>query len=161
MPVRIPVATRRYSDYTLSPNLTETAVQGAIPTESYGNFGLDDQRRTSTMSICLAAYAASEVGRSPQMTRNSRPPRHAGSGRSGFQGLISAIPVPEKSSVLRVASVASAVRQMAAIWASATPMGRPSVSLPQAISAYREAQRSSKGRTRARKSVPSRSSAIS
>ena len=69
-----------------------------------------------------------------------RPPRHAGPGRSGFHGLISSIPVPEKSSVLRVASVASAVRQIAAIWASATPIGRPSVSLPQTISAYREAQ---------------------
>ena len=57
--------------------------------------------------------------------------------------------------MLRVASVASAVRQMAAIWASATPIGRPSVSLPQTISAYREAQGSSKGKTRPRKSSPS------
>ena len=40
MPVQIPVATRKYSDYILSPDLTETAVQDAIPTESYGNFGL-------------------------------------------------------------------------------------------------------------------------
>ena len=84
-----------------------------------------------------------------------RPPRHAGPGRSGFHGLISSIPVPEKSSVLRVASVASAVRQIAAIWASATPIGRPSVSLPQTISAYREAQCSSKGRIRSRSSSPS------
>jgi hypothetical protein len=83
------------------------------------------------------------------MTRNSGPSRYAGSGWSGFQGLISSIPVSEKSSVFRVASVASAVRQMAAIWASAAPMGRPSVSLPQTMSAYREAQGSSKGRTRA------------
>ena len=37
--------------------------------------------------------------------------------------------------MLRVASVASAVRQIAAIWASATPIGRPSVSRPQTISA--------------------------
>jgi hypothetical protein len=43
MPVQIPVATRKYSDYILSPDLTETAVQDAIPTESYGNFGLADQ----------------------------------------------------------------------------------------------------------------------
>ena len=42
MPVQIPVATRKYSDYILSPDLTETAVQDAIPTESYGNFGLKD-----------------------------------------------------------------------------------------------------------------------
>jgi hypothetical protein len=39
--VQIPVATREYSDYTLSPDLTETAVQDAIPTEGYGNFGLN------------------------------------------------------------------------------------------------------------------------
>jgi hypothetical protein len=38
--VQIPVVTREYSDYTLSPDLTETAVQDAIPTESCGNFGL-------------------------------------------------------------------------------------------------------------------------
>lgn len=38
--MRIPVATRRFSDYTPWPYLTETAGQGAIPTESYGNFGL-------------------------------------------------------------------------------------------------------------------------
>src|SRR6266568_4867630 len=29
-----------YSDYTLRPGTTETAAQGAAPTESYGNFGL-------------------------------------------------------------------------------------------------------------------------
>ena len=40
MTVKIPVATRKYSDYTLYPDLAETAVQGAAPTESYGNFGL-------------------------------------------------------------------------------------------------------------------------
>src|SRR6266516_3211156 len=40
MPVQIPAATRGYSDYILYPNLTETAVQDATPTESYGNFGL-------------------------------------------------------------------------------------------------------------------------
>jgi hypothetical protein len=40
--VHIPVTTREYSDYILSPDLTETAVQDAIPTESYGNFGLGD-----------------------------------------------------------------------------------------------------------------------
>jgi DNA-binding CsgD family transcriptional regulator len=38
--VQVPVATRRFSDYTLWPDLAETAVQDAIPTESYGNFGL-------------------------------------------------------------------------------------------------------------------------
>jgi hypothetical protein len=41
--MRIPVPTRRFSDYTLWPDHTETAVQGAIPTESYGNFGLAGQ----------------------------------------------------------------------------------------------------------------------
>src|SRR5216684_3747095 len=40
MPVQIPVATRKYSDYILHPNLTETAAQAAMPTKSYGNFGL-------------------------------------------------------------------------------------------------------------------------
>jgi hypothetical protein len=35
-----PVATRRFSDYILWSYLTETAVQGAILTKSYGNFGL-------------------------------------------------------------------------------------------------------------------------
>ena len=32
--------TRRFSDYAKWPDLTETAVQDTIPTESYGNFGL-------------------------------------------------------------------------------------------------------------------------
>jgi hypothetical protein len=41
MPVHIPIATRQFSDYTLWPYLTETAGQGAITTESYGNFGLN------------------------------------------------------------------------------------------------------------------------
>jgi len=40
MPVQILVATRKYSDYILYPNLTETAAQAAMPTKSYGNFGL-------------------------------------------------------------------------------------------------------------------------
>jgi hypothetical protein len=28
------------SDYTMRPDITETAGQDAVPTESYGNFGL-------------------------------------------------------------------------------------------------------------------------
>jgi peptidyl-tRNA hydrolase len=40
MPEYFPVATRQFSDYIPWPDLTETAVQDAIPTESYGNFGL-------------------------------------------------------------------------------------------------------------------------
>ena len=36
---------------------------------------------------------------------------------------MSSMPVSFKSAVLRVASVAPKSRQMAAIWASATPMG--------------------------------------
>ena len=51
MPVQITVATRKYSDYILSPDLTETAVQDAIPTESYGNFGLD--HADSMLAPCL------------------------------------------------------------------------------------------------------------
>ena len=37
---QILVATCQFSDYTPWPDLTETAVQDAIPTESYGSFGL-------------------------------------------------------------------------------------------------------------------------
>src|SRR6266700_4059989 len=40
MPGQIPVATRQFSDYIPWPDLTETAVQDAIPTESYGNSGV-------------------------------------------------------------------------------------------------------------------------
>jgi hypothetical protein len=40
MPGQIPVATRQFSDYIPWPDLTETAVQDVMPTESYGNFGL-------------------------------------------------------------------------------------------------------------------------
>ena len=40
MPGQIPVATRSFSDYIPWPDLTETAVQDAIATGSYGNFGL-------------------------------------------------------------------------------------------------------------------------
>jgi len=40
MPGHIPVATRQFSDYISWLDLTGTAVQDAIPTESYGNFGL-------------------------------------------------------------------------------------------------------------------------
>ncbi len=42
MPGHVPVATRRFSDYIPWPYLTETAVQGAIPTESYGYLGLEE-----------------------------------------------------------------------------------------------------------------------
>jgi hypothetical protein len=61
MPVQITVATRKYSDYILSPDLTETAVQDAIPTESYGNFGLTwkDGKAPYKASISgCAAFAA-------------------------------------------------------------------------------------------------------
>ena len=40
MPMQIPVATRRYSDYIQYPDRAETAAQDITPTESYGNFGL-------------------------------------------------------------------------------------------------------------------------
>jgi len=43
MPGQVPVATRQFSDYNPQPDLTETAVQDAIPTESYGNSGLNIQ----------------------------------------------------------------------------------------------------------------------
>ena len=51
MPGNVPVTTRQFSDYTPWPDLTEAAVQDAIPTESYGNFGLafgTYTRRTGT-----------------------------------------------------------------------------------------------------------------
>jgi hypothetical protein len=41
MTEHLPVVTREFSDYIPQPDLIETAVQEAIPTESYGNFGLD------------------------------------------------------------------------------------------------------------------------
>src|SRR6266516_3568817 len=40
MPCRSRWRHARFSDYTPWPDLTETAVQDAIPAESYGNFGL-------------------------------------------------------------------------------------------------------------------------
>src|SRR5207253_385609 len=46
-PGRIPVATRHFSDYAWWADLAETAVQDAIPTESYGNFGLVAPSRRS------------------------------------------------------------------------------------------------------------------
>jgi hypothetical protein len=52
--VQVPVTTRRFSDYILWPDLTETAVQGAIPTESYGNFGLEgggEMERLAAMDV--------------------------------------------------------------------------------------------------------------
>jgi hypothetical protein len=49
--------TREYSDYILSPDLTETAVQDAIPTESYGNFGLV----AAASAVPATAVAAAEV----------------------------------------------------------------------------------------------------
>jgi hypothetical protein len=57
MPVKFPVATRKYSDYTLCPDIAETAVQGATPTESYSNFGLGNdiyrsRFRIFTLSCC-------------------------------------------------------------------------------------------------------------
>ncbi len=61
-------------------------------------------------------------------------------------------PVPRKPSTLRVARPAARARQMDAIWASATPIGRPASSRSVTISAYRTEARSSKGRTRPWKS---------
>jgi hypothetical protein len=52
-----------------------------------------------------------------------------------FHGSTSSIPVSWKSPVLRVASVAPIVRHMAAICASAMPMGLPRCSLPVTMSA--------------------------
>jgi osmotically-inducible protein OsmY len=70
--VQVPVATRRFSDYILWPDLTETAVQGAIPTESYGNFGLevrlppgdvrDDTELAKAANGALTLNAAAPVG---------------------------------------------------------------------------------------------------
>jgi hypothetical protein len=45
MPGQILVATRQFSDYIPWPDITETALQDAIPTESYGNFGLAEDRQ--------------------------------------------------------------------------------------------------------------------
>ena len=56
--MQIPAATRGYSDYILYPNLTGTAVQGATPTESYGNFGLGE---TSAQAY-LSANRTCEMG---------------------------------------------------------------------------------------------------
>ena len=50
-----------------------------------------------------------------------------GTGHASFHGLIRSIPVSWKSVVLRGANAAPMARQMAAICASAMPMGRPSV----------------------------------
>jgi hypothetical protein len=61
MPLQIPVAARIYSDYTLCPDLAKKAVQGAMPTESYGNFGLgttDLLRRSIRRQEADKAYAA-------------------------------------------------------------------------------------------------------
>jgi hypothetical protein len=57
MTVKMPVATREYSDYTLYPDLAETAVQGAAPTESYGNFGLTS---TGARAIGFAGVGLAE-----------------------------------------------------------------------------------------------------
>src|SRR5438132_1060952 len=54
MPMKIPVATRRYSDYIQYPDRAETAAQDATPTESYGNFGL-------VMSGLARTYRAATV----------------------------------------------------------------------------------------------------
>ena len=59
MPVYLPVATRGYSDYTLCPDPAETAAQEAMPTESYGNFGLDERcLRSVARSVQPAKRAA-------------------------------------------------------------------------------------------------------
>ena len=84
--MHIPVATREYSDYILSPDLTETAVQDAIPTESYGNFGLDgarylrDVQHAEPMLCRLVAHhscaviEAEERGLAHVLTREFAPP---------------------------------------------------------------------------------------
>src|SRR6266567_5340049 len=67
MPVQIPAATRGYSDYILYPNLTETAVQDATPTESYGNFGLDPSTPSGPSSC------GRDVGVHPEQVRRVVP----------------------------------------------------------------------------------------
>jgi hypothetical protein len=52
-----------------------------------------------------------------------------------FQGLITRTPQPSKSLTLRVAMGASVAREMAAIWQSASAMGRPTARRWAAISA--------------------------
>jgi hypothetical protein len=49
------VATRIFSDYISWPDLTETAVQDAIPTESYGNFGLGSQGKRGHAALNLSS----------------------------------------------------------------------------------------------------------
>ena len=61
MPVQILVATRKYSDYILYPNLTETAAQAAMPTKSYGNFGLGQASGQGQAGQVGAAAAAGLV----------------------------------------------------------------------------------------------------
>src|SRR6266480_1495723 len=56
MPCRSRWRHARFSDYTPWPDLTETAVQDAIPAESYGNFGLDlvgDLRAQDELGLAL------------------------------------------------------------------------------------------------------------
>src|SRR5690349_5796187 len=55
MPGQVPVATRQFSDYNPQPDLTETAVQDAIPTESYDNSGLNGGRGPDGRSADVTA----------------------------------------------------------------------------------------------------------
>jgi len=59
MPVQILVATRKYSDYILYPNLTETAAQAAMPTKSYGNFGLDPHKGPGIFQMDIYLFKTS------------------------------------------------------------------------------------------------------
>src|ERR1700723_3284239 len=65
MPVQTLVATRPFSDYTPWPDLTETAVQGATPTESYGNFGLD----LDGLRVAMVHDSGAATGRLVRMRR--------------------------------------------------------------------------------------------
>jgi hypothetical protein len=56
MPGQEPVATHQFSDYTPWPDLTETAVQDVIPTESYGNFGLEVNPAAGAFFDTLAQF---------------------------------------------------------------------------------------------------------
>src|SRR6266480_1943241 len=66
MPVQILVATRKYSDYILYPNLTETAAQAAMPTKSYGNFGLGQEVPHSSIRLCIPIRLCMQSGLLPE-----------------------------------------------------------------------------------------------
>src|SRR6266567_3587368 len=125
MPVQIPAATRGYSDYILYPNLTETAVQDATPTESYGNFGLAagnrdlswrrDRRPVRRRPAPLSAGRA----RRPPGTRPWRPgPRCSWGPRP-----VRRLPGPSRTS--QVPDVAGGLGRCASAPGSARPAADP------------------------------------